>query len=169
MRPLEEPMQKKSSVSSTWRTLSNESAGAVEKAGSSIVAIHARRRMPASGVHWRPGIIVTAEHALERDEEIIVRLPDGRTVVGMLAGRDPSTDIAILKIETVDPAVPEIADITTFKVGHWVLAAGRTSEGGLRASLALVGVVIPELRTWKGGLLDQTVRLDRNIHPNLSG
>jgi len=169
MELLEEPMQKKSSDSSTWRALSTESAGAVEKAGSSIVAIHARRRIPASGVHWRSGIVVTAEHALERDEEITVRLPDRQTVVGMLAGRDPSTDIAILKIETVDLPMPEIADITTFKVGHWVLAAGRTSEGGLRASLAMVGVVLPALRTWRGGLLDQTVRLDRNIHPNLSG
>jgi len=162
-------MQNESSVSGIWRALSAEWARAVEKAGSAVVAIHARRRIPASGVHWRPGIIVTAEHTLERDEEITVTLPDSRTIVATLSGRDPSTDLAILKIENVDLTVPEIGDITTLKVGHWVLAGGRTSEGGPRASLALVGVVGPAWRTWKGGLMDHTVRLDRNLHPNLSG
>ena len=162
-------MQNESSVSGTWRALSSESASAIEKVGATVVAVHARRRIPASGVHWRPGIVVTADHALERDEEISVTLPDGRTTVGTLAGRDHSTDVAILKIESVDLPVPEIGDITTLKVGQWVLAAGRTSEGGARASLALVGVVGPAWRTWRGGVLDHTVRLDRNLHPNLSG
>jgi S1-C subfamily serine protease len=162
-------MQNESSVSGTWRALSSAAASAIEKGGAAVVAVHARRRIPASGVHWRPGIVVTAEHTLERDEEIGVTLPDGRTAVGTLAGRDPSTDVAILRIESVDLPVPEIGDITTLKVGHWVLAAGRTSEGGSRASLALVGVVGPAWRTWRGGVLDHTVRLDRNLHPNLSG
>jgi S1-C subfamily serine protease len=162
-------MQHELSVSGTWRALSDESAAAVEKAGRSVVAVHARRRIPASGVHWRPGIVVTADHTLERDEEIAVTLPDGRTAAAALTGRDPSTDLAILKLEA--PALPaaEIGDIRGLKVGHWVLAVGRTSEGGARASLALVGVVGPAWRTWRGGLLDHTVRLDRNLHPNFSG
>jgi serine protease DegQ len=62
-----------------------------------------------------------------------------------------------------------MGDVAALKVGNWVLAAGRTSEGGQRASLALVGVVGPAWRTWKGGQLDRTVRLDRNLHPNFSG
>src|SRR5262245_57910784 len=148
MKTSEEPMQNESSISGTWRALSHESASVIEKAGAAVVAIHARRRIPASGVHWRPGIVVTADHTLERDEDISVTLPDGRTVVGVLAGRDPSTDVAILKIEGADLPVPEIGDIKTLKVGQWVLAAGRTSEGGARASLALVGVVGTAWRTW---------------------
>ena len=162
-------MLHESSVSSTWRALSHESASVIEKAGSAVLAVHARRRIPASGVHWRPGIVVTASHVLERDEEITVTLPGGRTAGATLAGRDPSTDLAILKIEDSKLPVAELGDITTLKVGHWVLAAGRTSEGGSRASLALVGVVGPAWRTWSGGLLDHTVRLDRNLHPNFSG
>jgi serine protease DegQ len=162
-------MQHELSVSSTWQALSNESAAAIEKAGRAVVAVHARRRIPASGVHWRPGIVVTADHSLERDDEIAVTLPDGRTTDAALAGRDPSTDLAILKLEAPALPVAEIGDITGLKVGHWVLAAGRTSEGGSRASLALVGVVGPAWRTWRGGLLDHTVRLDRNLHPNFSG
>ena len=162
-------MLHESSVSSTWRALSHESASVIEKSGSAVVAIHARRGIPASGVHWRPGIVVTAAHTLERDEEIIVTLPGGRTAGATLSGRDPGTDLAILKLEDPNLPVAELGDITTLKVGHWVLAAGRTSEGGLRASLALVGVVGPAWRTWSGGLLDHTVRLDRNLHPNFSG
>jgi serine protease DegQ len=162
-------MQHESSVSGVWQALSRESAAAIEKAGRAVVAVHARRRIPASGVHWRPGIVVTAEHTLERDDEIAVTLPDGRTTGAALAGRDPSTDLAILKLQAPALPSPEIGDITGLKVGHWVLAAGRTSEGGSRASLALVGVVGPAWRTWRGGLLDHTVRLDRNLHPNFSG
>lgn len=162
-------MQHESSVSSTWRALSHESASAIEKAGRAVVAVHARRRIPASGVHWRPGIVVTAAHTLERYEEITVTLPGGRTAGATLGGRDPSTDLAILKVEGLSLPGAEIGDITALKVGHWVLAAGRTSEGGSRASLALVGVVGPAWRTWSGGLLDHTVRLDRNLHPNFSG
>jgi serine protease DegQ len=166
---LEEQMQKKPSLSGMWQALSGEAAIAIEKAGATVVAVHARRRIPASGVHWRPGIIVTAEHALERDEEIKITLPDGRTSVGAVAGRDASTDLAIVKIDEAGLPTPEIGDITALKVGNFVLVAGRTSEGGSRASLALVGVVGPAWQTWKGGQLDHTLRLDRNLHPNLSG
>ena len=162
-------MQHEQTVSPTWQALSNESAAAIEKAGRSVVAVHARRRIPTSGVHWRPGIVVTADHALERDDEIAVTLPGGRTTAASLAGRDPSTDLAILRIENLTLPAPEIGDITHLKVGHWVLAAALTSEGSSRASLALVGVVGPAWRTWRGGLLDHTVRLDRNLHPSFSG
>src|SRR6266850_3148375 len=96
---LEEPMQHESAISNTWRALSSESANSIEKAGYAVVAVHARRRIPASGVHWRSGIVVTADHTLERDEEITVTLPDGRSAAASLTGRDPSTDLAILKIE----------------------------------------------------------------------
>jgi S1-C subfamily serine protease len=162
-------MQHESVVSNTWRALSSESANAIEKVGYAVVAVHGRRRIPASGVHWRSGIVVTADHTLERDEEITVTLPDGGSVAASLAGRDPSTDLAILKIEAPGLSVAEVGDITALKVGHWVLAVGRTAEGGSRAGLALVGVVGTAWRTWRGGLLDLTVRLDRNLHPNFSG
>src|SRR5262245_16022482 len=166
---LEEQMQKKPSLSGTWQALSAEAAIAIEKAGATVLSVHGRGRIPASGVHWRPGIVVTAEHALERDEEIKITLPGGRTSIGTVAGRDSTTDLAIVKIDETGLPTPEIGDITTLRVGNLILVAGRTSEGGSRASLALVGVVGPAWQTWKGGLLDHTLRLDRNLHPNLSG
>ena len=162
-------MPQDSSVSSTWRALSSDFANSIDRAGRSVVTVHARRRIPSSGVHWRTGIIVTADHAVERDEDITVTLPDGRNVPATLAGRDPSTDIAILKIDAGNLAVAEKSDASTLKAGHLLLAAGRTAEGAARASSALVGVTGPAWRTWQGGQLDLTVRLDRRLHPNLSG
>src|ERR1700677_1549111 len=80
-------------------SLSNELAGVVERSGASVVAVYGGGRMPSSGVHWSAGLIVTAEHALRRDEEIRVGLADGRTIPAELAGRDPGTDLAVLKID----------------------------------------------------------------------
>src|SRR5215472_8843299 len=167
-------MQQEPTGTGTWAALSSESASVIERVGSIVVAVHGRRRIPSSGVQWRSGIVVTSSEALQRDEEITVTLPEGRSVAATLAGRDPSRDLAILKLEGSQlespiSGLPEFADISSLKVGHWVLVAGRTSEGGARATLALVGVVGPAWRTWRGGALDSTVRLDRNLHPNFAG
>src|SRR5579872_6565337 len=80
--------------------LSGELAAVVEQTGKSVVAVHARPRFSSSGVFWRPGIIVTAEHTIRREEEITVTLPDGSASPAALAGSDPGTDVAVLKVET---------------------------------------------------------------------
>ena len=77
--------------------LSNALAEATERAAASAVAVHTESRGSSSGVIWRSGVIVTADHALQRDEEIRVTLSDGRAVLVDLAGRDPSSDLAVLK------------------------------------------------------------------------
>ena len=79
-------------MSSQLIELSNALAQATDRAATSAVAVHTESRGSSSGVVWRPGIVVTAEHALRRDEEIHVTLPDGRVVPAALVGRDPSTD-----------------------------------------------------------------------------
>src|SRR6266446_26762 len=84
-------------MSATLIDLSNALAQVTAHAASAAVAVHAEARGSSTGVIWRPGVIVTAEHALRRDEEIQVTLPDGRVVPAALAGRDPSTDLAVLK------------------------------------------------------------------------
>ena len=93
---------KSSEMGSTLAALSNDLAGAVERAGRVVVAVHARPRTPSSGVYWRQGVVVTADHTVERDEEITVTLPDGRTVAATLAGRDLSTDLAMAKSHDED-------------------------------------------------------------------
>ena len=105
--------------------LSNDLAAAVEGAGQSVVAVHARPRTPSSGVHWRQGVIVTADHTLKRDEEISVSLPNGGMIPAVLAGRDASTDLAVLTLQAAEFPVADIGDAAALRVGHMVLAVAR--------------------------------------------
>src|SRR5262249_36365967 len=77
---------------SSLLAFSDDVAELVERAASSIVAVHGGGRWPSSGIHWRSGVIVTAEEVLERDDNIKLTLPGGRVADASLAGRDPTTD-----------------------------------------------------------------------------
>jgi S1-C subfamily serine protease len=126
---------------STLSALSNDLAAAAERAGGAAVAVHGRQHVPSSGVLWRPNVVVTADHSLKRDEEITVTLPDGRNVPAALAGRDSGTDLAVLRLDTGIGSAAELGDTAGVRVGHVVLALGRSGERGLHASLGLVGGV----------------------------
>jgi serine protease DegQ len=149
-------------------SLSNDLAGAVDRAGQSVVAIHARRRIPASGIHWRPGIIVAAHHTIQRDEEITISLADGSTVAATLVGRDPTTDLAVLKVDEAKVPVASFAEPSGLRVGALVLALGRPGAA-ITASLGVVSAVGGEWRTWHGGTIDRFVRLDISIYDGFSG
>jgi S1-C subfamily serine protease len=162
MTPTQEP-------SATLAALSNNLADAVERADRSVVAIHARSRIPASGVLWRKGVVVAADHTIKRDEDISITLHDGSRVSATLAGRDPTTDIAVLKLETSEAAVPAtLGDASTLRAGHLVLVVGRPGDD-VTASLALVSIVGGEWRTWRAGKIDQYILLDVAIHDGFSG
>src|SRR5688572_28679036 len=117
-------------------TFSNELAAAVEHAGRAVVGVNGRRRFGSTGVHWRAGLVVTADHTVEVDEDVTVTTADGRTLPATVAGRDPAIDLAILR---VDAAGLTVADIATAppRVGHVVLAVGR----GPRASWGVISAV----------------------------
>jgi S1-C subfamily serine protease len=149
--------------------LSNNLADAVESAGKSIVAIHARRHSPSSGVYWKSGVVVTADHTIEREENITVTLPDGRSLPATLAGRDSGTDVAVLKVEGADLPVAEVGDASTLKVGHIVLAIARPGDIGLSASWGAVSAVGGSFRTWAGGQIDRLIRPDLTLYPGFSG
>ena len=149
-------------------SLSNDLAGAVDRAGQSVVAIHARRRIPASGIHWRPGIIVAAHHTIQRDEEITVSLADGSSVAATLVGRDPTTDLAVLKVDEAKVPVASFAESSGLRVGALVLALGRPGSA-ITASLGVVSAIGGEWRTWHGGTIDRFVRLDVSIYDGFSG
>src|SRR5262245_52713763 len=133
--------------------LSNDLAEAVALAGQAVVAVYARPRMPSSGVHWRQGVIVTADHTVKRDEDISVGLPDGRTVAARLAGRDASTDLAVLTLAAAELPVAASGDATALRVGHVVLAVARSSERGrsLSASWGVISALGGPWRSWHGG------------------
>src|SRR6202140_5558839 len=111
--------------------LSIELAAAAERAGRSVVAVNARWRNASSGVIWRKGVIVTADHTIRREEEIRVTLPDGRSAPAELAGRDPGTDLAVLKVDTADATVARPAALDSVKTGNLALAIGRSEQTGV--------------------------------------
>jgi S1-C subfamily serine protease len=149
--------------------LSNALAQATDRAASSVVAIHTERRGSSSGIVWRSGVIVTSEHALRRDEEIQATLPDGRVVSATLAGRDPSTDIAVLKCADADRAVPEFGDVNTLKPGSLTLVVGRTRASGPVAALGVVSLVVPDRHIWTGASIVPYIRLDVGLQPTAIG
>ncbi len=124
------------------QTLSDSMAGAVETAGRSTVKVAARRRMPASGVIWSAdGIIVTSHHVVEMDENIKIGLPDGKTVSATLVGRDPNTDVAVLRADVGDLTVPNWAASESVRVGHLALAVGRPGDD-LQATLGVISALM---------------------------
>jgi S1-C subfamily serine protease len=114
-------------------------------------------------------VIVTADHTLERDEGITVTLPDGRRLAASVTGRDPGTDLAVLRVEGMDLPPAEIADSAELKVGHIVLAVARPGDHGLSASWGAVSAISGSWRTWTGGQIDQLVRIDLTLYPGFSG
>src|SRR5437868_4919215 len=149
--------------------LSNALAQTTDRAASSTVAVHTEARGSSSGVVWRPGVIVTAEHALRRDEEIQVTLPAGSVVTATLQGRDPSTDIAVLNCAAANPSVAEFGDPALLRPGSLTLVVGRTRASGPVVSLGIVSLVTPERRTWSGAALSPYIRLDVGLQPTAAG
>jgi S1-C subfamily serine protease len=113
--------------------------------------------------------VVTANHALRRDEEIHVTLADGRVVSGTLAGRDPSTDVAVLKCAEAATTINEYGEVASLKPGSLTLVVGRTRASGPIAGLAVVSLVAAERHTWAGASLAPYVRLDIGLHPTAAG
>jgi S1-C subfamily serine protease len=154
---------------SALQTLSNELAACVAQAGRVVVAVYGRPGTPSSGVHWRRGVIVTADHTIQRDGDIRVELPDGDTVPAELAGRDEQTDLAVLLPERGAFVAAERGDPAKLRVGHIVLALARPGERGLSASCGVVSAVGGRSRTWYGGRVDRLLHLDLTIYPGFSG
>jgi len=155
-------------MSTVLQSLSTELADAVESAGRAVVAIHARRRIPASGVHWRPGVVVATHHTINRDDNITVTLPDGTTAPATLAGRDPGTDLAILKLAAQNLPATTLRPDTPPTVGELVIALGRPGPS-VTASWGVVSRVDGPWRTWHGAEIDSLLRLDVAIYDGFSG
>jgi S1-C subfamily serine protease len=153
--------------------LSDGLAQSVETAGTSVVRVEARRRIPASGIIWSAdGLIVTANHVVKRDRKIKVGLPDGQVVKAKVSGRDPSSDLAVLKIEADGLAAVETAAVGTatedLQVGHLVLALGRPGRT-VQATLGIVSAYGDSWRTPMGGQIDHYLQTDVVMYPGFSG
>ena len=148
--------------------LSDDLADIVEASGDSVVRIEARRRLPASGIVWsEDGIIVTAHHVIERDDNIRISV-GGESVQASLVGRDPTTDVAVLKAETNGLASTNWAAPGSARVGHLVLALGRPGAS-TAATLGVVSALDGNWRTPAGGRLEQYLQTDLVMYPGFSG
>ncbi|HTS87092.1 MAG TPA: S1C family serine protease [Gemmatimonadales bacterium] len=157
-----------STSNSSLAALSEALAEAVDRAARSVVAVHARPRLPSTGVHWRDGLVVTTDATVRRTDGITLSLPGGRTVEATLAGRDPATDLAALRMAPGQLPVPEFMSAPA-RPGQLVLALGRLDDSGPRSSFGAVSSVGGSWRTWKGGELDSRLQSDLALYPGLGG
>lgn len=150
------------------RTLSNQMADAVEFVSSSIVLVNGRPRQPASGVIYAPDLVLTTDHALEREENLTIQTHDGHTHPAQLIGRDPNSDLAVLRVPNLQ-GNPATASSEVARVGQLILAVGRTSSEGPMASSGIVSAVGGPLRGGREIALERYIRTDATPYPGFSG
>src|ERR687884_568283 len=149
--------------------LSDGMADAVERIGPKVVRVNGRRRRPGSGVIYAPNKVLTASHVLEREEDLTVGTDDGRTLPVRLVGRDPSADLAVLRVEDLGAEAATPAEGNA-RIGQLALAVGSPSRGERpRASLGVVSAVGGPLRTWRGPRLERYIQTDATAYPGFSG
>jgi S1-C subfamily serine protease len=146
---------------------SNGLTAAVEIAGASTVTVDARRRYPASGIAYAEDLVLTADHVITREEDIKIVLPDGRSLAATIAGRDPGSDLAVLRL--AENALSTAKTSEDVKVGQLVLALGRLGSDGMQASWGIVTSMSGPTRTFRGGMLDEYVRSETTPYPGFSG
>jgi S1-C subfamily serine protease len=156
-------------MANVLQNLSDELAGLVQALDPSVVRVEARRRLPATGIVWSAdGLIVTSHHVVERNKDIKIGLSDGRTVAAELVGRDPGTDIALLKVSGTTLTAPTWGESSDLHVGNLVLALGRPAEHVL-ATLGVVSALEGAWKTRAGAQLEHYLQTDVVMYPGFSG
>lgn len=155
--------------STALTALSTGLADAVGAIAPTLVAVKGNRRFAYSGIHWQPGVIVTADYGLGRSGRLTLTLPDGNVVEAEVSGRDRALDLAIIQIDRTDLPVPTTSNGADLKVGHVVLAVGQSWDYGVSASLGVVGNLGGPWQTSQGRAIDRLIRPDVNLYPNLLG
>ena len=147
---------------------SQQLANTVEKAGQSVVSVLEGGRAGVSGTVWREGIAVAVDHTIHGLEEVTVILPSGKETKASVTGRDPGTDLVLLKLPTDIPAAA-LADDSSARPGEIVLSVGRRGTEGVAATYGLISAIGGPWRTSSGGRMDRWFRLDLNPFPGFSG
>jgi len=161
-------MEQATTETQVLRILSNQMADAVERVSPALVLVNGRQRQPASGVVYAQDLILTADHVLEREEDLTIQTHDARTLPAQFAGRDPATDLAVLRVANLG-LNPIATTAEAARVGQLVLAVGRSSSEGPMASAGIVSAIGGPLRTGRGGKLEHYIRTDATPYPGFSG
>lgn len=151
---------------SVLKDLSNDIAAVVEKASKSVVRVDARRGRAGTGIIWDSGLVLTANHVVEQEDDIQV-VVDDKSSKATLVGRDPATDIALLKVDGLSaPALPR-AKAADLKPGQIVIAIGR--PGNLKATFGTISAVSSPWRGWRGSEIEALVQTNAPLYPGFSG
>ena len=146
--------------------LSRDIAAILERAAAGIVRVDACRGRPATGIVWSDNLVLTAEHVIEHDDAIQVSA-GGAVVKAAVAGRDPGTDLALLKTDGLTASPLARAASADVRIGHLVLAVGRTSE--LQVTLGIVSGLSGAFRSWRGGETERLIQTTAELLPGFSG
>ncbi len=162
-------LQKGTTMSATLHELSSNIAELVAAAGPHIVRVEGRRRLPATGVVFRAdGLIVTANHVVERDDNLNVGLHDGSSQPATLVGRDPNSDLALLRIDAANLSAATFSNPADLRVGHIVLALGRPGKT-VQATLGVISALGNGWRTAAGADIEHYLQTDVAMYPGFSG
>jgi serine protease Do len=163
-------MKKGTNMEKIWATLAIELAEVSAEAGNSIVGVHGARHF-SSAIVIAKDAVLAASHAVRRDDEITVVTAPGERVAARVAGRDPGTDLAVLRLQQpLNGPVARWASTANLRVGELVLALARTRRGHIVASSGIIsGLINGPMRTWRGGEIDQFIRPDLTLYPGFSG
>jgi S1-C subfamily serine protease len=149
------------------KTLSNELADIVEAAAPSVVQVQGRRR-PASGLVYAEDIVITSARALGRGDDLRVRDSNGQLHEAELAGWDPTTGIAALRVSGLG-AAPLAVAATAPRVGHLALALARSWSNAVTASAGIVSVIGGPLPTGRHRAIEQIIRTTAPMHDGFAG
>jgi S1-C subfamily serine protease len=138
----------------------------ISQVSDSIVQVHGRRGYPLSGVVWSENIVITTSRAVERDENLKIKLADGNMREVTLVGRDPRTDLAVLKTERQLKAATW-KTTESLKVGQWLLRVARPN--GIKATHGILGYLGDAWHTMTGGKIDEAIYTDANTFTGFSG
>jgi S1-C subfamily serine protease len=147
--------------------LSSQMADAVETIGKSLVMVNGRARQSATGIAYADDLVLTADHVLEREDNLTVQTHDGRKLGAQLVGRDQSSDLAVLRVAGLH--VPAANAAKDARVGQIALAVGRPDEEGVMASIGVVSKIGGPVRMGKGATLDKFIQTDATPYPGFSG
>jgi S1-C subfamily serine protease len=150
----------------TLSDLSREIAELIGRLGSSIVRVDARQGRPATGILWADNLVLTADHVLEREDSIQVSSVQ-TTVKAAVAGRDPGTDLALLRTDGLKGAPAPRGRSTDIRPGHLVIALGQPGE--LQVTFGIVSGLSGSFRSWRGGQVEHLIQTTAELLPGFSG
>ena len=150
----------------TLSDLSRDIADLVGRLGPSVVRVDARGGRPASGIIWADNLVLTADHVLEREDTVQVTGATA-TVKATIVGRDPGTDLALLRAEGLNGVPAPRGRSMDIRVGQLVLAIGQPGE--LQVTVGIVSGLSGAFRSWRGGQAERLIQTTAELLPGFSG